>query len=113
MAQATDDVVAPPVLDAYSREGHELLSSLQSARASLASGAWGEAVRAVVQLNGQVMKRRGGAPWLKLIGSRLEVDLADDAAGLPSVERLRDQVWHSYYLDPFRQLVAAWSAGAG
>lgn len=106
---ATDGLLAPVFAAAYGDAAFGRL--LANAREACVDGEWANAVRALVDLNAAVMRRRGGAPWVEWRDGRLDVRLGDEPSELPSLDRLHADFAHSYYLDPLRRLIVAWQDG--
>jgi len=111
-SDASDALLLAPVQDAYGNDAPELLKPLKRARDALAAGTMEPALRAVIQLNEAVMGRRGGAPWVRIDGTQLDVRLGtEDAADLPSPDAAAERLVHSYYLEPLQRLTRAWVEG--
>lgn len=81
---------------------------IASARA-LACGAYADAITALVDLNGRVMRVRDkSAPWLELgRDARLKVRFHDERSQLPAREELPKLWRYSYFLDALRQIARA------
>jgi hypothetical protein len=108
-AAGTDELLGPVAREVY--PGTEVPKALGAVREALVAGDWHRAVLGVVDLNGMTMRRRGGAPWVQVVGDRLDVRLGDEQASLPTLDALHRDLVHSYYLDPLRRLVVAWEDG--
>ena len=64
-----------------------------------ASGDWRAAVECLVEFNAFVMKRRGGAPWVRLETGRVKVDYREEGADLASPEDLEHPWANTYFIN--------------
>ena len=63
----------------------------------LAAGEYDELLRALIELNAEVMKNRGGsAPWVRLENGRLDVRFQEEARDLPD-RKILAGLWDSTY----------------
>lgn len=69
---------------------------------NLAAGSYAEAIRLVLRINAEVMKSRGGAPWVTDEGGLLRVRFRDDKQRLPTKKELRDLWRNPYFLESLR-----------
>ena len=67
---------------------------------------WG-AVSAVIKLNAEVMKARGGAPWVTYDGDILNVKVKSETAVLRSREALLDDWDYDYFLGSYFRIAKA------
>lgn len=108
-AAATDLVIGPSLREVY--RSSEVLGLFTGVREALVQGSWRTAIQGLIDLNAVMMKRRGGAPWMRVVDGTVEVLMGDEPGDLPPLPDLRRQLVHSYYLDPLRRLVVAWEDG--
>ncbi len=105
LTEADDELLGAPALASYGSV--EWLTRMATLRDALMEARWEDCVRGAVELNGWVMERRGGAPWIEVVGDRLEIRLAGDHGPAPTAADVPRRMRHSYYLDPHRRLVRA------
>ena len=105
---AGTQIVVEHCAEIYSREQ---IASVLACSSALAAGHWERALQAVIEINGHVMQRRGGAPWVRIENGRVDVRLQEGEALLGNADALRTEMLHSYYLDPLRRLIHAWRPG--
>jgi hypothetical protein len=84
--------------------GKDIALCMDRTHAAFRSRDYPEAVRALVDWNGFVMKRRGGAPWVRFEGSKLDVRFRDDEAPLPDSEKLPNLWKNAYFLNSLREV---------
>ena len=58
------------------------------------------------QHNTEVMKERGGAPWLEVDGRKLKVRIKAETALLPEADALPDLWVNSYFLHSLKRIGA-------
>lgn len=84
--------------------GKEIALCMDRTHAAFRDRDYENAIRALVEWNGLVMQRRGGAPWVRLEGSRLDVRFRDDEAPLPDTEELAVLWKNAYFLNSLREI---------
>lgn len=69
---------------------------------ALGSGAYSRVVKLLVEVNGQVMASRGGAPWIDVSNDRLHVRFRDERVLLPDRRDLPNVWLFPYFLESLR-----------
>ncbi len=74
--------------------------------ASLHEGDYRDAMRLGIEHNAEVMKVRGGAPWVVEEDGRLRVRLREEGAGLSDKSDLRVAWYNSYFINSLKTVGA-------
>jgi hypothetical protein len=88
----TSDALAP-----------EARARLRQVAEALAEGDYGRLLPLLLDHNRDVMQARGGAPWVRMSQSRLEVRFQDEVGELPPYEAL-PELWHPYFLNSLKRI---------
>jgi hypothetical protein len=71
---------------------------------SLRAGDYADTVRAAMEQNAEVMKARGGAPWLTLERNRLKVRLREESGFLPEADELPSLWINTYFINSLKTI---------
>ncbi|HEX5749933.1 MAG TPA: hypothetical protein VFZ09_27125 [Archangium sp.] len=86
--------------------GQESAGRVVAMQATLASGEYKEFFVVAAEHNAQVMKDRGGAPWLSVEGNRLRVRIKSEVSWLPEPDELPELWVNSYFLNSLKRVGA-------
>jgi hypothetical protein len=91
-----DRIVDTTSLDSYTRIGRMAHG--------LRSGDYTDVIRTAIDLNADVMRGRGGAPWMSIENGRIKVRLREESGNLPEGEDLPHLWQNSYFIHSLKSV---------
>ena len=102
LTETSLDDMLPEIVSAV---GSELGTVMRNCDLALGSGAYEDAIMALLELNKQVMAARKAAPWIQLYAGKLDVRFRGQEKELPDGKMLPELWRNSYFIDALKRIV--------